>query len=565
MVFFFPLTVFAAGSTVGSAFGANIHLRQRIPFSQWNAVMSQAEAAGVQWGREEFEWDVVESTDNTFSFTAYDAVLNAYQEHNIEMLGLLTYSADWASSNPGSPFAEFFMPDEEAWRDYVRTVTSHYAGEVPAWEIWNEPNHASFWRSDIQEYATLVNSASEEIRAVDPDARIVLGGLSGTDTDYLARLLPLLDDHAIDIVAVHPYRHLGDDFNYAPEETEPGLNTLLTDLRRLDAVLERHDFEGNVWLTEVGWSTGDDGVTKKQQAQFLSRLYTIALSQTRIKKVFWYALTDTAVDASIEDAHFGLLTRDDERKKSFRAFRFLAQKMPGYRFRSLLLPGREWLTRFSKKTRWSTSDRQCTRAQVDARTKKKRLRIEYQFTDRTNCYVPVTRSIRMPTKARALSFRARGSSDPTLLRLRVTDRTGETFQYDIGELSASQWLTYVVQLDQHAAHWGGNNNGKLDRPLFFHAFVLDNAPGSLASGVARFDDLSASPIPDTMVMKWSDTQGRPPLRTFWKNGGSRRIVLKLKNATRARVIRIRGRILKQSNKKRYRVKATPFVKLLKRT
>lgn len=563
-LFAVPLSVAASSSTVGQAFGANIHLRQRISAGQWEEVMDQAESAGVQWGREEFEWDVIEPTDDSFSFTAYDAVLAQYQAHDIDMLGLLTYSSDWASTNAGSPYAEFYAPEEAAWRDYVRTVVTHYAADVPAWELWNEPNHSGFWRSDLEDYATLVNAAAEEIRAADPSARIVLGGLSGTDTDYLELLLPLLDDGAVDIIAVHPYRHVDDDFNYAPEQTVSGLNTLMTDLRTLHSVLERHQFDGNVWLTEVGWSTAAEGLSRKKQAQFLTRLYAIALSQPRVKKVFWYALSDTSTDTSIHDAHFGLLTKTYARKKSFRAFAFMAQRLPGYRFREVQIPGAEALTRFSRSASWNTTDKQCTTARVQSSTRKKHLRVDYQFRLPTNCYVPVTRSIRLPRKTRALTFRAKGGTDPTILRIRVTDRTGETFQYDLGQMPG-EWLTYVVQLDQHAAHWGGDNDGTLDRPLSFHAFVLDNAPGSIADGTALFDDLKTSDTADTYVMQWRDTRGRGPLQSFWNTEKSQQVVLRLKKATTARVLRMSGRTLKRSNTKRYRVKATPFLKMLRKT
>lgn len=558
-----PWATLAAGDTIGEAFGANVHLRQRIPAAEWEQALDQAEAAGVQWAREEFEWDVVEPADGSYSFTAYDNVVAAYQDHDIEVLGLLTYSSDWASSNPGSQYAEFYMPDESAWRDYVGTVAEHYAGDIDTWEIWNEPNHPGFWRSDFADYVTLLEIAADEIHKRNPDARVVLGGLSGSDTDFLERLYAALSDPSIiDIVAVHPYRHVGNNFNHAPEKTVDGLGTLLNDLYNVKAVLNRYNQDTTpIWLTEVGWTTYDDGVSQQTQARFVTRLYTIALSVPQVKKVFWYAFSDTTDDTQFHDAHFGLVTHSYARKQSFAAYQFVAQQLAGYRVKEVLLPQQQLVSDFSQDFPWSMTDRICTIGAVNGNTKKNRLRVDYQFTQPTNCYALVARSLPLPRKTRALAFRARGSDDNTILRVRVTDRTGETFQYNLG-LMPDEWLPYIVQLSQHAVHWGGDNDGKLDQPVSFHAFVVDNGAGSMASGRALFDDLVASRHSNAYLFRLRNATHTT--YALWKSKGSARMTLLLKKAEEIRVIYATGTKRRASKSKRYRIKATPFLKFVKR-
>src|SRR3989338_1956254 len=168
-----PNLVLAKNVIDGESFGANIHLRQRHVEEDWDDVLTLADTYGITWAREQFNWDVIEPTDDdAFNFDTYDAVIDTYEAHEIEVVGLLTYSSSWASDNPGAVDYEFYPPDLDAWSDYVETVTENYAGRITYWEIWNEPNHASFWKVDEADYADLLNSAIAAAKVGNPDAKI---------------------------------------------------------------------------------------------------------------------------------------------------------------------------------------------------------------------------------------------------------------------------------------------------------------------------------------------------------------------------------------------------------
>jgi hypothetical protein len=74
-------------------------------------------------------------------------------------------------------------------------------------------------------------------------------------------------------------------------------------------IMRRHGIiRKDLWITEIGWPSGPFGVTEKEQANFLTRAYAIALSH-RLMKVFWFNLNDWE-DLPWEggkDAHLGLL------------------------------------------------------------------------------------------------------------------------------------------------------------------------------------------------------------------------------------------------------------------
>lgn len=558
----FPKSTAAKDNVITDAFGVNIHLRQRYTEEDWNTVLAAAQVAKVQWGREQFNWDVIESSDDQYNFDTYDSVVQAYSDHDIEMLGLLTYSSSWASDNPGAIDYEFYPPDLDAWSDYVSTVTERYADDVTYWELWNEPNHANFWYGDVQAYADLVNTAVTAIQDANPNAKIVLGGLSGSDYDYLNELLALLDDPtAIAVVAIHPYRTSGDSINYAPEAIASGLNTLVTDLYNIKAVLNRYELvDTPLWLTEVGWQTGDDGITDRAQAEYLTRLYTMALAVPDVQKVFWYSLADSTSDESVGDSQFGLYEDDLTPKSAVSTFQFVVEELTGRWFKDQTLPQAKVVDNFSTGLGWHFSGTVCTTGSLSDHDNGK-LYASYTFTADSNCYAPITLGKQLPASTQALIFKGKGDNNSTLLRVRVIDSTGETFQYNLGYMP-KEWLDYTIQLNQPSSWWNGNHDGKLDQPLTFDSFILDDTDGLRETGTVQFDDLTASTKANAYQYRFH--KGTKDTYAYWTTAKERRMRILLAGAGR-----IKERIWRYADKDRtsgdgyYRLRAHNSVTFLR--
>ena len=71
--------------------------------------------------------------------------------------------------------------DPAAFARFAAQAARRYAPlGVHHWEIWNEPNLAAFWmpRADPAAYARLLVDAAAAIRAADPRAVVILGGLA---------------------------------------------------------------------------------------------------------------------------------------------------------------------------------------------------------------------------------------------------------------------------------------------------------------------------------------------------------------------------------------------------
>jgi len=79
----------------------------------------------------------------------------------------------YASDLPPAPahYADF--------AGFLRRLGATVGDRAGAWEIWNEPNLAWFWRNpDPVAYAKLLKAAAPALRAADPGALIVSAGPS---------------------------------------------------------------------------------------------------------------------------------------------------------------------------------------------------------------------------------------------------------------------------------------------------------------------------------------------------------------------------------------------------
>jgi len=518
-VILFPL-ILHAHDTVSGAFGTNLHLVARYYEEDWDTVLTKAQTNGVEWAREEFSWQTIEPVNDNYNFANYDAAIEKYNTAGVEVLGLITYSTEWASSNPGSADYEYYAPDMDAWEDYVTELVTRYEGQVAAWEIWNEPNSDQFWKSSEEDYITLLETASDVIRENDSDAIIVLGGTAGTDTDFVDSIYSQVENKSVfDVVAVHPYRQANSSYNYMPEESIEGLNQLQTDLENLRAVMRKNGDAGKpVWLTEFGWTSYDDGVSEDEQADYLMRGYAIALSVANVQKVFWYTFRDDSESTEYLESSFGMVNRDFEDKEAISHYNFLKSKLTERKFSSNSLVNPFLIDNFNRKNGWKFYGVVGTDGHLDENHHGK-LKISYKFNDSSNSYLPITREFKLKNYTNAISFRVKGSDDSTILRIRIKDRSGEIFQYNLGYLPSTMTTMRINFKDYHD-YWGGDEDGIMDAPLYFDSFILDDNPdGSLAEGTVYFDDLVSSTKGNAYLYKY--TEGDNTYYLVWTRAKAR--------------------------------------------
>ncbi len=148
---------------------------------------------------------------------------------------------------------------------------------IEAIKFWNEPNNMSHWDFGMDagwvEFAQMVGGAAQTVRALAPHLRLVLGGMSPIDPEFLILLERQgLLEH-LDTVAVHGFPL---DWNHWQINDWP---------QKLDEIRAVTNLP--IWVTEVGVSTfGADEV------QTFGLRRTQELLRGRAERVYWYSLLD---------------------------------------------------------------------------------------------------------------------------------------------------------------------------------------------------------------------------------------------------------------------------------
>jgi hypothetical protein len=140
----------------------------------------------------EVVWCDIEKKKGSPDWSALDRVATRSREVGSTLLLKLRVGRCWATSGDvqhqrGSKSkTESAMPtDLAAYRAWVGAAVSRYSKlGVHEYAIENEINSQSFWGGTPEQFTTLAEAASAEIRASDPQAKVVDAGLSSTSYGY---------------------------------------------------------------------------------------------------------------------------------------------------------------------------------------------------------------------------------------------------------------------------------------------------------------------------------------------------------------------------------------------
>jgi hypothetical protein len=321
---------------------AGIYSEELEPANSADPVAVAAAMADAHVGlvREPFSWARVETEPNRFDFSTYDAVMAAAASAGLQVLPVVMDPPAWRSTAPATGRLRAMYPpsDMAGMAAFAGALARRYgpAGTfwsanprlVPApirsWQIWNEPNIQAFWATgpDPAAYVRMLDAAGSAIRAADPTAEIVAGGLpyagNGlTPPAFIDAMYAAGGRGTFDTIAVHPYA------------ADPA--GVLEILRRVRLQLDRlGDPERPIWATELGWATGGPPVTitvgEQGQAKLLGDAIT-AMAQARealrLRGFVAFRWRDVAQNPGQTDSwplHTGLLRVDGSRKPAIDAF-----------------------------------------------------------------------------------------------------------------------------------------------------------------------------------------------------------------------------------------------------
>lgn len=309
------------------------------------------QAAGVRWIRANVNWAGLEPDGkgvlNEWLLGEYDYAIDRAHAAGIQVLMPIADGVPyWASADPtkrvdgegNRQWEVTYRPTRASdYGDVVRVVVEHFSARgVHTYQIWNEPNHPRFWPSgpDAREYVPMLRAGYEAVKAADPGATVLLGGLSKSDFYYLEDVYREGGGPYFDAVAVHPYTYGVDPtaaWNGVHDWEDPDRISInaFPAIQEVRRSMEAFGDSGKqVWLTEFGYSTTtqDGGVSAAAQAAFLTKAYRYVERFPWVKTMFWYAARNSPFygDRDMYEARFGLVTSDWAPKPSYAALRAYA-------------------------------------------------------------------------------------------------------------------------------------------------------------------------------------------------------------------------------------------------
>jgi len=233
--------------------------------AQIDAQLTALHATSAMVARSDAFWEFSEPAPpvdgvHHYDWSFDDEIAGDLAEHGLEWLPIIDYSALWNESVPDqdhSPpasdadyaaYAQAFAARFGAGGAFWREHPALSANPVTTFEIWNEPDNGEFWdpSPDAAAYADLYLAARAAIDAVDPSARVIIGGLV-SPTAFLPAMLAASAELAghVDGVAIHPYG-------------QP--DVVLAKIRDARAALVSLGMAAvPLYVTEFGWTTDPPG------------------------------------------------------------------------------------------------------------------------------------------------------------------------------------------------------------------------------------------------------------------------------------------------------------------
>lgn len=305
------------------------------PASRVQRHFETAGRAGARYFRCAFSWNGIERERDHYDWTFWDNLVAQAQQKHIGLIPYVAYSPRWAVRDDKEFWKQPPM-DPQSYGDFMYRIASRYRGRVAAWEIWNEPDNRDYWTGTVEQFADLVKVAARRIREADPNAVLVLGGMSYGLSPFLKRLI--VDDHIdryVDVVALHAYPE-----SWSNERAETVFQQWIPAVS--DALVQ--DQSGvDLWVNEMGYadyrfklnqaSVYGTNVfyryehTRKYQAEMLFKFEVMALASERVSLTGWYRIDDfpsseTRLGSDFVNYHLGLTDAQGRSKPALAALSF---------------------------------------------------------------------------------------------------------------------------------------------------------------------------------------------------------------------------------------------------
>jgi len=305
-----------------------------------------------------------------YNWTWYDGRIREIARTNLKIIVSVAMPPSWASNSPCPPIDTDHL-DEYA--QFLTDLVNHYKSppyNIKYWELDNEPDstdsNGAFWGFGCwgyhgAEYAVMSATAYSAIKAADPEAFVLMGGIANDwFTEYNGPFYRYFSDDVMtnngglyfDALNIHYFP----DFHAEWERWDPNSQDRLTgklpaptcgdlfdglgteyNAGGIDLIAKASHFRNRMsacfgvnkplWVTELAeHGYVGDPASLNQQARYVIQGNVRGLAIGAIK-IVWFALTTPN-----DNSNQSLLYADLSPKPAFTAFKTLTTELMGYQY-----------------------------------------------------------------------------------------------------------------------------------------------------------------------------------------------------------------------------------------
>jgi hypothetical protein len=237
----------AVAAAAPSPVGAHSMLQLNDPVAFMQAMFAQAAGMHASSIRLDIAPSLVFSSPGAQpDFSGLDEVMALAQQYDLQVVGDL-YTIPWWISDCQSPTNLSGMTicgtnDLGEYGSMISQIVAHADPVIRYWEIWNEPDDSQYFTGTPQQYAQMLRTAHDAIKAIDSRASVLLGGMSSTAAmNWLTQ------------VFAAPGADAAGAFDIANIHERGWLDGLAGDVAAWSRFLAGYGFNGPLWVTEHGY------------------------------------------------------------------------------------------------------------------------------------------------------------------------------------------------------------------------------------------------------------------------------------------------------------------------
>lgn len=280
-------------------------------------------ALGLDRLRVSFSWSNYEPMRGRFvNLDWLHQFVDLAEAYDIELMPYLCYAPGWAT-----PYGDWNEPPAnlDDWYNYVYRMVSEFKDQIKIWEIWNEQDMSMWFNGTPEQYAQVLETGARAVRDANPEAVVLMGGLTAPDEKYVEFMLDRGLADSFDVVPIHSYHE-----SWSAAAVESYLTRWGSPFQDIKELLQAKGNGQEVWVNEIGYPT-NGGRTEEDQASFIRRAVATLMSTEAVNLISWYEIKDLPLDFHLgvigddNNYHLGLTYVDRTPKLGFYTYQNIVE------------------------------------------------------------------------------------------------------------------------------------------------------------------------------------------------------------------------------------------------